>query len=63
LKELCQNFDYPKEILDFDYEKHLSACINGTVFDMEHGLMLKIGEENTVVKALYGFESLSQEEI
>ena len=52
LEELVDNFGYPKEILDFDYEKNLGLRLNNAVWDLDNGAMLKIGQGHSVLNAV-----------
>lgn len=49
LEELHEKHNYPKEILNFDYENEeaedLKIMMNSMVFDYKTGLLLKLGEE------------------
>jgi hypothetical protein len=54
---------YPKaEIWDIK-DEHFEFCCNGLVFDIKHGLVVRLGEDNSVIKAYYGFEEVSKEEL
>ena len=58
IKMVLQDFrryGYPEEILDFDYEKDIDLCFNGSIFDIDRGLVLKLAEGKEVVRALRGF--------
>jgi hypothetical protein len=45
LAEMREAFSYPPEINDFDYEKNLDLCLNYSVWDVEHGIMIKLNEK------------------
>ena len=63
---MVDNLDYPEDILDFDLSdnsKELSVCMNNAVFDIDKGLLLKLGEGKEVLAALKGRKAMSQEEI
>ena len=59
LVELHEGFNYPKEVANFDFNKGLSVILNNGLWDIEHGTILKINENNVVAQAVYGFETLS----
>jgi hypothetical protein len=44
---------YPKEICDFE-TKEIGSCLNATVFDIERGNVLKLGEGKTITMAYHG---------
>jgi hypothetical protein len=55
-----QNFGYPKEILDFDYDKYLSLCLENTVWDINQGIILKLNPTKEITKAYKGFSPLTR---
>ena len=57
-----RNDGYPNEILAFD-EQEIGMCLNATVWDVENGNILKIGEGKRVLMAYHGKKRMSQEEI
>ena len=64
LKELHESFpdDYPANIeSDFNYEKHLNMCLNGAVWDIKNGTVLKLVENKEIAHAVRGYEKLSHE--
>lgn len=61
LAEMRESFGYPAEIDDFDYQNHLDLCLNFTVWDVEHGVMLKINQEGLITNAYQGFSKLPPE--
>jgi hypothetical protein len=63
LAELHENFDYPAEILDFDYERDLRVCTNNVVWDVQHGTILKLVEGKFISHAICGFEKLDKNQI
>jgi hypothetical protein len=46
---------YPKEILAYNYAENLDLCFNNGVFDVEHGLILKLAEGGLITHALRGY--------
>ena len=61
LADLYEGFNnYPKEILDYDYKYNL---LDSAVFDVDHGLILEIGERKVVISALRGFKNLTLDQI
>jgi len=65
LTELIEHAKYPEEILNFDFEDEatLDMCMNGAIFDVDHGLVLKLVEGKEIVRAMKGFRILKQSEI
>ena len=60
LRVMHEQLNYPKEILEFDIEKDQELCLNGCVYDIENGLLLKLAEHDClIVKAFRGFKELS----
>jgi hypothetical protein len=60
LEDLVQNYSgYPKEIMQFDFNKHLNVCNNNAVWDISNGTILKIAEDGVITQAIRGFVSLS----
>jgi hypothetical protein len=52
---------YPKEILDFNIEDEEEMCLNASVFDMDNGTILKLGENREVIRAMKGYRVLNLE--
>jgi hypothetical protein len=40
---------YPKSITEFDYENDLELCLNASIFDIDNGLVVKLGEGKEVL--------------
>jgi hypothetical protein len=40
---------YPKSLADFNYEEDLEVCLNASIFDIENGLVIKLGEGKEVL--------------
>ena len=60
LKELHKTLGYPKEILDFDFNsKELEYCLNYSVFDVDRGLLIQLGEGKVVLNAMKGRRRLT----
>lgn len=61
LQELVDHASYPDALLsiDLDDETTLDMCMNGAVFDVDHGLVLKLVEGKEVVRAMKGFRVLT----
>ena len=62
LDDLHKKHSYPKEVLDFDYSEdsiELQACLNYSVFDIENGTLIKLGEGKEVLAAMKGRKVLS----
>jgi len=62
LDDLHQKHNYPKEVLDFDYSEdsiEMQLCLNYSVFDIDKGTLLKLGEGKQVLAAMKGRTNLS----
>ena len=62
MQDLYENFNYPKEVLDFDYSEdshEMQACLNYSLFDIDNGTLLKIGEGKEVLAAMKGRKVLN----
>ena len=59
------SYGYPKEITDFTYDEEgqIQVCLNGSIFDIENGLVIKMAEGQEVIRAMRGFKILNKEEI
>lgn len=57
LRELVDRFNYPKELLDFDFEanNHTKYCIENAVWDIATGVILKLDENFKILAAICGF--------
>jgi hypothetical protein len=62
LADLAAN-GYPADLVDFDYEKNLNVCLNNAVWDIEKGVIIRLGEDKLVTHAIRGFKGLSRGEI
>jgi hypothetical protein len=64
LKDLCEKGkNYSAKIVDFEYGSHLGVCMDGAVWDLKTGHVLKLGEDKRVLWALKGFEKVESEEV
>ena len=62
LEDLYENAGYPEEILDFDLSddsEDMAICSNFTVFDIDRGTLLKLGEGKEVLAAVKGRKVLN----
>lgn len=60
LRDLHEHCGYPAEVMDFDCNSDLmQACLNYSVFDIENGTLIKLGENKEILAALRGKEQLS----
>jgi hypothetical protein len=60
LSDIKENFlDYPIGITEFDWERNFETCLDWAVFDIEQGLMLKLGEDCKVLHAMNGWKKLN----
>jgi hypothetical protein len=62
LNKLVEHKSYPVEVRVFDTTK-LGLAINCSVWDIERGTLLTLGEGHVITRALLGFYSLTPEEI
>ncbi len=58
-----EHFGYPKEIIEFDYDKGLPVCLDNAVWDIAQGTILKLGQNKEITHAVKGFEKLTHEQI
>jgi hypothetical protein len=63
LKELHTNFGYPEDLIWFDFHKNLSIVMDPVIWDIEQGLLLKLGIDKKVTHAIRGFTPLTETEI
>jgi hypothetical protein len=63
LTDLCEYFKYPKEMMDFDFNKHMHFCLDNTVWDISRGTILKLGADKEVTHAFKGFKMLDSRAI
>jgi hypothetical protein len=63
LNELVTEFptDYPMNITEFDFDKHLGLYFNEAVWDISLGTMLRLSEGKYITHALLGYEQLNKE--
>ena len=57
---------YPPEIMDFDWSEEsedMHVCLNYGVWDIEKGLLIKLGDDKEVLQALRGRKKLTKAEI
>jgi hypothetical protein len=54
LVDLLENHQYPRDILHFDYDKHLSLQLNNAVWDIDKGIVLKLGENKLITHGMLG---------
>ena len=55
---------YPAEIMKFDFTKGaMEMCMNGAIFDIDNGLIIKLVEGKEVIRAMRGFKALDKDEI
>jgi len=59
LTEMRESFGYPSLVEDFDYGNNLDLCLNYSVWDVEHGIMIKLNEEGHVTQAVKGFKKMT----
>ena len=66
LEDMHENGGWPEEILEFDLtegSEEIAICNNFTLWDIDRGTLLKLGEGKEVLAAMKGRKSLSQGEI
>ena len=52
LEDLVENFGYPAETANFDYENNLSMCMTNAVWDLEHGTVIKLAGNKEIFQCL-----------
>ena len=63
LSQLHEQCKYPIEVKHFNYQKHAQVCLNNAIWDIEHGTILKVGEDGKITHAVHGFDALTTEQI
>ena len=63
LTDLVEKFNYPESMKMFNYKKNLGVCLNNAVWDIDNGVIVKLGEEKYVSHAIRGYKSLTKTEI
>ena len=48
-------------MLDFNYDQDLGIILNGAVWDISQGTILKLGDNKEITHALRGFELLTRD--
>lgn len=61
LHDSCKG--YPSQVKQFDYKRNAQVCLNNAIWDIEHGTILKVGEDGKITHAIHGFEPLSSDQI
>jgi len=61
-EELVKEKSYPQEMLVFG-KKEMCYIMNGLVIDFETGYTLKLGKDKIILRAYYGYEKVSQEDL
>ena len=59
LADLFENCQYPEGIKMFNYKKHLGVCLNNAVWDIDNGIVMRLGEGKIVTHAIRGFKALN----
>ena len=54
---------YPQQTLDINIESNLHWCMQSTVLDADHGIILKLSEGCHIAKAMKGFTELNTLEL
>ena len=52
--------------MNFDYSEgseHMKLCLNWSVFDVDNGTMIKLGEDNEVLAAMKGLHVLTPQQL
>jgi hypothetical protein len=54
LKELCERFQYPNGLMEFDFEanNHTRFCFENAIWDVETGCILTINENKRILSAI-----------
>jgi HAD superfamily 5'-nucleotidase-like hydrolase len=63
LSKLHTDYGYPKEVMQFDFERGMGVCLNNGVWDIQNGTILKLDEGRRITHAVRGFKALSKEQI
>ena len=63
LNDLVLVLGYPVEARMVDFDKLLPLYLNNAVWDIDTGLMLKLGVEREIMHAGRGYEKCCQEEL
>ena len=63
LQELHEIYvGYPQKVTEFDYQNNLHLSrMNGAVWDIKLGILLKLGEDNEIQRAIKGWDILSKD--
>ena len=59
LTSLHEDCHYPKEVLQFDYDKDLKFFLNNAIWDIQRGTVLKVGENGKITHGVHGYDKLS----
>ena len=62
LNHLYTQAGWPREILNFDVSSHswdINACLKYCLFDIDNGLILKLGQDKSILAAYKGRYKLS----
>jgi hypothetical protein len=54
---------YPKEVITFNFDEHKEMCINGGVWDISNGTIIRLAEGCVVTHAIRGYNKLTIQEI
>ena len=66
LQDLHECAGYPEDVMDYDCSEdseQIRVCLNYSMFDIDNGTVLKLGEDNEVLAAMKGLKTLSLEEM
>lgn len=63
LRDLHENSQWPEEIMKFNMTSDLPLCMVNTCFDIDKGLLVKLGPGKEVLAALKGRTKLTDKEI
>jgi len=59
---LVEQKNYPEEMLEFG-KREKCFIMNGLVIDIETGYIFKLGQNNAILRAYYGYDPVSQEDL
>ena len=61
LQQLHDKYGYPKEVMDFNYDKDMGVCLNNGIWDIYNGTVLKLDEGRRITHAIRGFKPLTKD--
>jgi len=62
VRVLVEQKGYPQEMLEFG-KRERCFIMNGLVIDIQTGYIFKLGQNNTILRAYYGYDPVSQQDL